>query len=177
MVRSFILGIANLLLTDRVSTQLRVRLLRLAGVRLRNNVVVLGPVSILPSEAANLLDVGSHSFINTNVRFRGKGGVTIGKFVQIGSNVAFETTSHSLNFVEGSTRPSFVSPIRIEDHVWIGSGAIIVAGVTIGRGAVVAAGAVVSKNVEPMMLVGGVPARPIRKLCELPTGALVCRVD
>ncbi|GGC11224.1 hypothetical protein GCM10011494_32460 [Novosphingobium endophyticum] len=57
----------------------------------------------------------------------------------------------------------------VEDHAWIGSGAIILPGVTIGRGAVVAAGAVVHRDVAPLTVVGGVPARFLRAVEE--TGA------
>jgi phosphonate metabolism protein (transferase hexapeptide repeat family) len=52
---------------------------------------------------------------------------------------------------------------RIGDDVWIGHGAVILAGVTVGSGAVVAAGAVVTKDVAPYTVVGGVPAKPIRR--------------
>jgi len=55
------------------------------------------------------------------------------------------------------------APVIIEDRVWIGCQAIILAGVTIGRGSVVAAGAVVTKDVPSGMLVGGNPARVIRE--------------
>jgi len=48
--------------------------------------------------------------------------------------------------------------------VWIGAGVIVTGGVTIGKGAVVAAGAVVTKDVAPMTIVGGVPAKLIREI-------------
>ena len=53
--------------------------------------------------------------------------------------------------------------VKIGNDVWIGTRAIITDGVTIGDGAIVAAGAVVTKDVEPYTIVGGVPAKPIRK--------------
>ncbi|MBO2600169.1 acyltransferase [Shewanella algae] len=54
------------------------------------------------------------------------------------------------------------SPVIIEDDVWIGSGSIILKGVTIGRGATIAAGSVVTKNVPEYSIVGGVPAKFIK---------------
>lgn len=56
----------------------------------------------------------------------------------------------------GDTRKSVV-----EDDVWIGHGAIIIAGVNIGRGAIVAAGSVVNRDVEPYAIVAGTPARVV----------------
>ena len=53
--------------------------------------------------------------------------------------------------------------IIIGNDVWIGYEAVILSGVTIGDGAVVAARAVVTKDVPPYTIVGGVPAKPIRK--------------
>ena len=54
-------------------------------------------------------------------------------------------------------------PIHVGHHCWIGTGAIVLQGVTIGDGAVVAAGAVVTKNIPPYEVWGGVPAKFIRK--------------
>ena len=54
-------------------------------------------------------------------------------------------------------------PIKIGNHVWIGINATILKGVTIGDGAIIAAGAVVNKDVEENSLVGGVPAKVIKK--------------
>jgi len=64
------------------------------------------------------------------------------------------------------TSPHFdlvTKPILIHDNVWIATGAIILPGVIIGEGSVVAAGAVVSKNVDPWTIVGGNPAKFIKK--------------
>lgn len=59
-------------------------------------------------------------------------------------------------------RPEDDPGVVIEDDVWIGTRAIILAGVTIGRGAVVAAGSVVTKSVPAYAIVGGNPAKIIR---------------
>lgn len=56
------------------------------------------------------------------------------------------------------------SSIVIGNRCWLGARVVVIGGVTIGEGAVVAAGAVVTRDVEPYTLVGGVPARVIRRL-------------
>lgn len=53
--------------------------------------------------------------------------------------------------------------VNIGHDVWIGHGVTVTAGVTIGNGAVIGAGAVVTKNVDPYTVVGGVPAKPIKR--------------
>ena len=53
--------------------------------------------------------------------------------------------------------------IVIGNDVWIGYEAVILAGVTIGDGPVIGARAVVTKDIPPYTIVGGVPAKPIRK--------------
>ena len=52
--------------------------------------------------------------------------------------------------------------VTIGHDVWVGHGAVILPGVTIGHGAVIGANAVVTRDVEPYMIVAGVPARPVR---------------
>lgn len=56
-----------------------------------------------------------------------------------------------------------IGDIIIGNDVWIGYEAVILSGVTIGDGAVIGCRAVVTKDVPPYTIVGGVPAKPIRK--------------
>lgn len=67
------------------------------------------------------------------------------------------TINHGLDQKE--KRKNHYAPVTIGDHVWIGSNATILPGVTIGEWAVVAAGAVVARDVESYTVVGGVPAK------------------
>ena len=57
-------------------------------------------------------------------------------------------------------------PVVIEDDVWVGANVTILKGVTIGHGSVVAAGAVVTKSCPPYSIIGGVPAKILRKRFE-----------
>ncbi|KAM0145185.1 hypothetical protein ACHAP3_000307 [Botrytis cinerea] len=92
--------------------------------------------------------------------------VQIGDRVLIGPGVCICTDAHELDPVsrKQSQIGSYAKPIVIGDDCWIGGRVVIVAGVTIGNGSTVAAGAVVVKDVEANCLVGGVPAKIIRRL-------------
>ena len=157
------LTLANNLPRMRISDRIRWVLYRLAGISIDGRCIIWGPLVIRPLGGARNIAIGTGAFINTNARFGvPKERVTLGNNVQIGPNVCFETVSHGLVYVPGLGRGDIAKPIVIEDEAWIGAGAIITGGVTVGRGAVVAAGAVVTRDVAPMTVVGGVPARLIR---------------
>lgn len=106
----------------------------------------------------------------------------IGKFCSIacGAKFLFTSGNHSMKSLSNYTFPIFFDEweldakdikqawdnkgnITIGNDVWIGYEAVIMQGVTIGDGAVIATRAVVTKDVAPYTIVGGVPARPIRK--------------
>lgn len=99
-----------------------------------------------------------------------KSKIVIGNHVMFGPEVTIRGGNHRIDIVgrnmidvgENEKRPEDDPGVVIEDDVWIGTRAVILAGITIGRGAVVGAGAVVTKSVPPYSIVGGNPARFIR---------------
>lgn len=156
--------LANYLPRLPIMDKLRWRLYRLAGIGIEGKCLIWGPLILRPVGRCHNLSIGRGTFINSMVRFgMGRSKVTIGRNVQIGPFVAFETVSHGLVYEPGVGRSDSHAPIVVEDEVWIGAGAIITQGVTIGRGASVVAGAVVIRDVEPNTVVGGVPARVISR--------------
>jgi len=164
MLQAFSIHLANHIPHSRPAAWIRRQLLCLAGMKVGQQTVIRSPISITPNGAAGSIKIGRRCYFGAFVRFGGRGGISIGDFVQIAADVSFDTASHPLEFTEGEARPTILGPIRVEDHVWIGTGAKILPGVTVGRGAVVAAGAVVTADVPPMTLVGGVPARILRQI-------------
>ena len=114
------------------------------------------------TDAGKNIHFGKNVFINACCNFQDQGGIFIGNNVLIGHNVTLATINHDVNI---ETRGNMLlKPIIIEDDVWVGSGAIITQGVRVGKGAIIAAGAIVTKDVEPFSVVGGVPAKLIKKL-------------
>lgn len=110
------------------------------------------------------ITVGKNVFINMGCKFQDQGGIFIDDGVLIGHNVVLATLNHDM---KPETRHDMIpKPIHIGKNVWIGSNSVILPGVTVGDGAIVAAGAVVTKDVEKNTVVGGVPARFIRKCDE-----------
>jgi maltose O-acetyltransferase len=114
-------------------------------------------------DTRGFFEMGRDSVINQKCRLDNRGGINIGNSVSISAEVCILTADHDLQSSEFSGR---TSPVVIGDHVFIGTRAMILPGVTIGRGAAVAAGAVVTRDVEPFAIVAGVPARPIGRRPE-----------
>ena len=114
------------------------------------------------TDFGNNITVGKNVFINACCHFQDHGGVSLGDGCQIGHNVVFATLNHGLAPEDRQT--TYPAPITLGKNVWVGSNSTILQGVTIGDNAVIAAGAVVTKDVPENTIVGGVPARIIRKI-------------
>ncbi len=106
----------------------------------------------------NKVQFGHNCLIQCDIEF--------GNYILIARNVSFVGKDDHHTDVIGST--IWDSPrgdsykTYIEDDVWIGHGAIIIAGIRIGRGSIIAAGSVVTKDVEPYSIYAGNPAKKIR---------------
>jgi acetyltransferase-like isoleucine patch superfamily enzyme len=129
----------------------------------------------------NKCEIGKFSYINVGCVLYAN--VKLGKFCSLGRNVEIGLANHPVDFLSShpfqlndalfKKEPGYSSlkKIKWEFHpetvigndVWIGAKACINSGINIGDGAIIAAGAVVNKDVEPYTIVGGVPAKVIRK--------------
>ena len=132
---------------------IRVRLQRLRGVSISDNVMI-GPLVTIDDVYPNFVIIES--------------GVSLA-----GQNFVL---SHNkpLTF-HRKISESFVAPTIIRKNAWIAVGAIVLPGVEIGEGSIVASGSVVTKNIPPFVLAGGVPAKVIREFKmedNLPVGYL-----
>lgn len=93
------------------------------------------------------------------------GPISIGNDVIIAQNVVLSGLNHGYENIELPIKdqPCNVSEIVIEDECWIGANAVITAGVRVGKHSIVAAGSIVTKDVPPYTIVGGNPAKVLKK--------------
>lgn len=112
----------------------------------------------------NKIQIGKNVSLNEWVYLSGYGGLIIGDNVRIGHRTSIVTSDHIVGdlskpiYRQGLTSGKVV----IADDVWIGCNVTILKGINIGKGAIIAAGSVVTKDVLPLTIVGGVPAKPIK---------------
>jgi maltose O-acetyltransferase len=113
------------------------------------------------------ISIGDNVYFNVHVRLIAKGdaSITIGKNVMIGSYTYIFTTQHTFERRDIPIRKqkNIYKSIIIEDDCWIGTNVVILPGIKIKKGAIVGAGSVVTKDVPAYTIVGGVPAKIIKK--------------
>ncbi len=132
--------------------------------------------------------IGSGTVIGHNTRINGPaliggfGRATIGPYCAIGHRLTILTDNHmthlpnmqfALNDALGLPAIAIAADVAIGPACWVGDGVTVLAGVTVGAGAVLAAGSVVTADVAPFAIVGGVPAREIRRRCNPEVGQVL----
>ncbi|KAJ1975343.1 hypothetical protein H4R34_004374 [Dimargaris verticillata] len=113
--------------------------------------------------------VGKNFYINAFGVILDGTYVDIGDNAMLGPNVHIYTACHPLDATERSSLWEFSKPVKIGNDVWIGGGAIILPGVTVGDRAVIGAGSVVTKDVPSDVVVGGNPAKVIKRIEQATT--------
>ena len=160
----FCIRLKKIFLNNRFETGLRIEYPK--NLELGSNSSFGFDCKIYASEFSKI-KIGSNCEFNSNVMInaRGEGSITIGDHVLIGPNVVLRSADHTferLN-IPISKQGMTGGKIVIKNDVWIGSNCVILQNCTIGEGSVIAAGAVVTKDIEPNTIVGGVPAKFIKK--------------
>ncbi|WP_299257942.1 sugar O-acetyltransferase [uncultured Kushneria sp.] len=110
------------------------------------------------------ISFGEGAFANFGLMALDVAPITIGRDVQIGPNVQLLTPTHPIDAQARRNKLEAGAPIVIGDNVWLGGGAIVLAGVTIGENSVIGAGAVVTRDIPANVVAVGNPARVIRQL-------------
>lgn len=108
--------------------------------------------------------VGRNFGCNSGTYINAIGGIECGDDVLIGANVTISSGKHEIDRLTTSIfqAPVVPKPITIENGVWIGAGASILANLKVAEGTVVGANCVVTKDTEPFSVVVGVPGRRVR---------------
>jgi putative colanic acid biosynthesis acetyltransferase WcaF len=132
-------------------------LLRIFGAKIHPTAVVYSSVRIyLPSN----LEMDAYSCLSPEVDCYNVAKIKIGAHSTVSQKTYLCAASHDISRKE---HPLIKEPIIIEDQVWVGASSYVGMGVTIGQGAVVGATASVYKNVDPWTVIGGNPAKFIKK--------------
>jgi maltose O-acetyltransferase len=107
------------------------------------------------------IELGDGVIIGADATLGAHSPIRLGNHVRLSKGVTIETAG--LDFSGQAPYPHISAPVTLEDEVWVGTGAMILGGVTVGRGAVIAAGAIVTRDIPAGSIAGGVPAKVIRR--------------
>lgn len=118
---------------------------------------VMPPITVVRGKSVK---IGRNVVIMNNALMMAAGGITIDDDVMVAANAQLISNNHDLYDHAVLT----CKPVHLKRNCWIGAGATILPGVTVGENSVVAAGAVVTRDVEDNTVVGGNPARLIKRL-------------
>lgn len=108
--------------------------------------------------------LGKNVYANFNLTLVDDTHVYIGDSVMIGPNVTITAAGHPIDPDLRRQVMQYNFPVRIEENVWIGAGAILLPGVTVGKNSVIGAGSVVTRDIPPNVVALGTPCRVLREI-------------
>ncbi len=108
--------------------------------------------------------LGKNVYANFNLTLVDDTHVSIGDSVMIGPNVTITAAGHPIDPDLRRQVMQYNFPVRVEENVWIGAGAILLPGVTVGKNSVIGAGSVVTRDIPPNVVALGTPCRVLREI-------------
>ena len=168
-IRGFRWRMLGAALEPKVRVGPRCRVENSSGVTLGRRVCLEADVWLKLSSSAAELTIGEHTFLARGCTVNVLQKVSIGSHCQFGPNCSVIDHNHGMAPDSRIDEQACNSqPVSIGSDVWCGAGVVILPGVTIGDGAVIGANAVVTRDIPPMAVAAGNPARVIRMRSEAP---------
>lgn len=148
----------------------RTELVNPAGVRIGDDVHIRAHLCVeaLAPPGGVVVDIGSHIHIGYGVRFVAVNGIVLEDNTAVGHGSTLTDTIHAYKEHDEGAAP-WTAPLKVGDPLrlcsgaWIGNNNVVTGGITIGEGAITAANSVINRNVPPGTVVGGNPARLLRR--------------
>ena len=159
IIQRIIIFIINTFLSGTHFFSIKRFLLNFAGYKIGKNSKVVGPLNITGD-----LIVGDNCWIGKELCIFGNGLVTIGNNCDLAPCVTFSTGGHEIGDSKRRAGKGKIFNITVKDGCWVGTRVTIINSVIINESCVIGAGSLVNKNIEKSVIVGGVPAKIIRKI-------------
>ena len=123
------------------------------------------PIKLFADRPGAIITIGAKTRIHGTC-LHAYSSIKIGKYCLIAANCQLiDSSGHDLSFNDVDNRintKGTSNSITLEDSVWLGANVIVLPGVTIGKGSIIGAGSVVTKDIPPMVVAAGNPARVIK---------------
>lgn len=153
LINNFLSGTRNF--------ELKRKLLNWAKYSIGDNTKIVGPLNITTD-----LSIGDNCWIGRDFKCYGNGNVVIGNNCDIAPHVTFATGGHEISNQERRAGKGVKYNINVGNGVWIGVNSTLCKNILIGNMSIIGACACVINNIESNVIVGGVPAKIIRRLDE-----------
>lgn len=141
--------------------EIKRKLLNSIGYSIGEKTKIVGPI-----ECSGIIRIGNNCWIGKNLKVNGNGTVVIGDNCDLGPEITFQTGGHVIGNATRRAGQGEIYHQVIQSGTWIGGRSTICNNTVVGKGCVVASCACVVHDVPDNTLVGGVPAKLIRRLDE-----------